>query len=95
MYSVTRVAATPRSAPLTLFHSSSACSWALTPPRETDAKWSFIGRVEYVPRRLRAEGRRQKCTADKRPSQEHVRSRAELLAPIGGGIHLVFQFPEV
>ena len=48
-----------------------------------------------MPRGCWAEHRRQERTAGNRPSEEHVRSRAELLAPIGGGVDLMFEFPEV
>src|SRR4030095_2202202 len=59
------------------------------------SEMGFGGRVEDLARRLREEDRRQERTAGDRRSQEHVRSRAELLAPIRGGIDLVLQFPEM
>ena len=48
-----------------------------------------------VPRSRRAEDRCQERTAGNRPSEEQVRSRAELLAPICSGVDPMFQFPEV
>ena len=53
------------------------------------------GGVDGVPRSRRAEGHCQERTAGKRSSEEQVRSRAELLAPICGGVDPMFQFPEV
>ena len=55
----------------------------------------FGGRVERLPRRRRAEDRRQECTAGNRPSEEQVRSCPELLGPIGGAVDPIFQFSEV
>ena len=55
----------------------------------------FGGRVERLPRSRRAEDRRQKRRPGNRPSEEHVRSRAELLTPICSGVDPVFQFSEV
>ena len=94
MYAVIRMAATPISAPLMLFHSSSVCSRLSTPLREADLGWSSVEESNACPSR-RAEDRRQERTPGNRPSEKHVRSRAKLLAPIGSGVDPIFQFSEI